>query len=206
MSQYNWFSQTQWGKKFHKWTFKYGTPVNWNAFQVTTSCSWLRECQECAKLSSRQRVATLKNLTYKIYLDLFNTFLVTTWFLMSSLLFYNVKINKNPGMSRCPQTFDWYCMCCSTARSTLLKGVDADDPPWRTWCHNQSSSELNIFSQEPQTERKRERETGTRDTNLLPVYRYCGYCSSPPPSLSRHRCHRPLMEMCAWKHRGLPKS
>uniref|UniRef100_A0A4W5MU75 P2X purinoceptor n=1 Tax=Hucho hucho TaxID=62062 RepID=A0A4W5MU75_9TELE len=36
------------------------------------------ECQECAKLSSRQRVATLKNLKYKIYIDLFNTFLVTT--------------------------------------------------------------------------------------------------------------------------------
>ena len=37
----------------------------------------LRECQECAKLS-RQRVATLKNLKSQIYLDLFNTFLVTT--------------------------------------------------------------------------------------------------------------------------------
>ena len=33
--------------------------------------------------------------------------------LMSSLLFYNVKnsINKeNPGMSRCVQTFEWYCL------------------------------------------------------------------------------------------------
>ena len=28
--------------------------------------------QECAKLSSRQRAATLKNLKYKIYFDLFN--------------------------------------------------------------------------------------------------------------------------------------
>ena len=27
-----------------------------------SSWNWLRECQECAKLSSRQRVATLKNL------------------------------------------------------------------------------------------------------------------------------------------------
>jgi hypothetical protein len=47
-------------------------------------------------------------------------FLVTTWFhvcyfivLMSSLLLYNVEninIKKNPWMSRCVQTFDWYCM------------------------------------------------------------------------------------------------
>ena len=29
---------------------------NWNSFQVTTSWSWLRKCQECEKLSSRQRV------------------------------------------------------------------------------------------------------------------------------------------------------
>ena len=29
--------------------------------------SWWRECQECAKLSSRQRVATLKNLKYKTH-------------------------------------------------------------------------------------------------------------------------------------------
>jgi hypothetical protein len=33
--------------------------------------------QECVKLSSMQRVATLKNLKYKIYVDLFNTFSVT---------------------------------------------------------------------------------------------------------------------------------
>jgi hypothetical protein len=38
---------------------------------------WMRECQEFAKLS-RKIVATLKNLKYKIYFDLFNTFLVTT--------------------------------------------------------------------------------------------------------------------------------
>jgi hypothetical protein len=33
---------------------------------------------------------------------------------MSSLLFYNVenskKRKKNPGMGRCVQTFDWYCI------------------------------------------------------------------------------------------------
>jgi hypothetical protein len=57
------------------------------------------ENDSSAKLSSRQRLATLKNLKYKIYLDLFKTFLVTTWFLMcylmSSLLFYNVENRKN---------------------------------------------------------------------------------------------------------------
>jgi transposase len=37
-----------------------------------------RECQECAKLSSRQRVATLKNLKYKKDFDIFKTLLVTT--------------------------------------------------------------------------------------------------------------------------------
>ena len=60
-----------------------------------------REYTECAKLSSRQRVATLKNLKYKIYFDLFNTFLFTKCFhlcyfivLMYSLLFYNVENSK----------------------------------------------------------------------------------------------------------------
>ena len=60
------------------------------------------ENAKCAKLSSRQMVATLKNLKYKIHFDLFSTFSVTTWFymcyfivLMSSLLFYDVEISKN---------------------------------------------------------------------------------------------------------------
>ena len=48
-----------------------------------------RECQECGKLSSRQRVATLKNLKYiLIYMCYFMV-------LMSSLLFYNVENSKN---------------------------------------------------------------------------------------------------------------
>jgi hypothetical protein len=82
-------------KQIQQINFLQGTPVNWNAFQVTTG--W-----ENAKLSSRQRVATLKNLKSKIYFDLFNTFLVITWFhmryfivLMSSLLFYNVEYIQN---------------------------------------------------------------------------------------------------------------
>ena len=46
----------------------------------------------------RQSVTTLKNLKYKIYFDLFDTFLVTTVHdfivLMSSLLLYNVENSK----------------------------------------------------------------------------------------------------------------
>ena len=39
-----------------------GTPINLNAFQGITTWNWLRECQECAKLLSRQRVGTMKNI------------------------------------------------------------------------------------------------------------------------------------------------
>ena len=58
----------------------------------------------------------LKNLKYKIYFDLFNTFLATTWFHM---LFHSfdiftlilqcknkiVQIKKTPWMSRCSKNF-----------------------------------------------------------------------------------------------------
>ena len=50
---------------------------------------FLHEAGWDAKLSSWQRVATLKNLKSKIYFDLFNTFLVTTWF---NLLFHNFDV------------------------------------------------------------------------------------------------------------------
>ena len=85
---------------------------------MTTSWSWLRECQECAKLSSRQKVATLKNLKYILICwtlfwllhDSVCYFIV----LMSSLLFCNVenskKIKKNSGM-RCPNFWLVLCMC-----------------------------------------------------------------------------------------------
>ena len=63
------------------------------------------ENAKSAKLSSRQRVTTLKNLKYKIYFDL-TLFLITTWV---SLFFYNVK-NKEKPLSRCVQTFHWYCI------------------------------------------------------------------------------------------------
>ena len=70
--------------------------------QTHSRRSWLREYQVCAKMSSRQREATLKNLKYKIHFDLFNTYLVTTCFhmcyfivSMSSVLFYNVENSKN---------------------------------------------------------------------------------------------------------------
>jgi hypothetical protein len=62
----------------------------------------LRECQACVKLSSSQRVAIWRISKNEIYFDLFNTFLVTTWFhmcyfivLMSSLIFYNVENSTN---------------------------------------------------------------------------------------------------------------
>ena len=87
-----WVGPQSEGKAANKCSAYVGTPSR--LLEKHSRWSWLRECQECAKLSSRQRVATLKNLKYKIYFDLFNTFLVTTWFhmcyfivLMSSLLF-----------------------------------------------------------------------------------------------------------------------
>ena len=45
-------------------------------FQVTTSWSWLRECQECVSRHQSKKVATLKNLKSKTYSGLFNTFFV----------------------------------------------------------------------------------------------------------------------------------
>jgi hypothetical protein len=61
--------------------------------------SRLRECQEWAKLSSRQRVATFKNLKYiLICLTLFwliHDCMCYFIILMSSLLFYNVENTKN---------------------------------------------------------------------------------------------------------------
>ena len=65
-----------------------------------------------------RRGATVKNLKYKLYFNLLTLFKLLhdsiCYFIvvMSSLLFYNVeivKIKKNPSMTRCVQTFDWYC-------------------------------------------------------------------------------------------------
>jgi hypothetical protein len=61
-----------WDELDNKCSAYVGTPSR--LLEKHTRWSWLRECNECAKLSSRQRVATLKNLTYKIYFDLINTF------------------------------------------------------------------------------------------------------------------------------------
>ena len=104
-----WVGPQSEGKAANKCSAYMGTPSR--LLEKHSRGSWLRYCQECAKVSSRQRVATLKNL--------FNTFLVPTCFhmcyfivLMSSLLFYNVensKMKKNHWMSRCVRTFDWYC-------------------------------------------------------------------------------------------------
>ena len=101
---------TDWLKRIKKErAFEQGSPVNWNAFQVTTSWSWLRECQECAKLSSRKRVANWRISNIKYILICLTLFLVTTWFrvcyfivLMSSLLLYNVENSK-----KLRETFEW---------------------------------------------------------------------------------------------------
>ena len=90
-----------------------------------TSWSWLRECQVCAKLSSKAKDG-ISNIKYILIC------LTILWLLhdsmcyfivMSSLLFYKckkiVKIKKNPWMSRCVQTFDWYCIIVN-ATPTLL--------------------------------------------------------------------------------------
>ena len=88
-TQLGWVGLQSDGKAANKFSAYVGTPSRW--LQKHSRWSWLRECQECAKWSSRQRMATLKNLKYNLTL-----FLVTTWFhmcyfivLMSSLLFYS---------------------------------------------------------------------------------------------------------------------
>ena len=69
----------------------------------------------------------LRNLKYKISFDLFNTFLVTTWFhmcyffvLMSSLLFYNVESSKNKEKHL---HLEWHCGLrhCITVLSVPLE-------------------------------------------------------------------------------------
>ena len=85
--------------KEYKCSAYVGTPSR--LLEKHSRWSWLTECQKCAKLSSRQNMAIWR-LKYKIYFDLLNTFLFTTWFhmcyfivLMSALLFYNVENSKN---------------------------------------------------------------------------------------------------------------
>jgi hypothetical protein len=68
----------------------------------------------------KARVATLKNLKYKIYLHLFNTFF--GYYMIPYVSFHsfdvctiiiNVENSTNkekPLIERCVQTFDWYCM------------------------------------------------------------------------------------------------
>ena len=52
-------------KPFPLWWKKQPTSAQ-HMWELIQDCwkSWLRKCQECAKLSSRQRVATLKTLKY----------------------------------------------------------------------------------------------------------------------------------------------
>ena len=89
-----------------------------NAFQVKLVERMLSVCKAVIKAKGGYFE---ESQIWNIYFDLFNTFLVTTWFhmcyfivLRSSLLFYNVeivKIKKNPWMSRCYKTFDG-SVCC----------------------------------------------------------------------------------------------
>ena len=64
-----WVGPQSEGKAANKCSACVETPLR--LLEKHSRWSWLRECQECAKLSSRQRVATLKNLMDKIYFDLF---------------------------------------------------------------------------------------------------------------------------------------
>ena len=71
----------------------------WKAFQVKLVEIMSRVCKAVIKAKG----GYLKNLKYKMHFDLFNTFLVTTWFhmcyflvLMSLLLFYNVENKDKP--------------------------------------------------------------------------------------------------------------
>jgi hypothetical protein len=58
-------------------------------------------------------MASLKNIIYILICLTFFGLLhdsMCYFIVVMSLLFYNVvKIKKNPWMSRCVQTFDWYC-------------------------------------------------------------------------------------------------
>ena len=58
------------GKAANKCSAYVGTPPR--LLEKHSRWWWLSECQACAKVSSRQRVATLNNLKYEIYFDLFN--------------------------------------------------------------------------------------------------------------------------------------
>ena len=90
-----WFGPQNEGKAANKCSAYVGTPSR--LLEKHTRWSWLRECQECAKLSSRQRVATLKNLKYTLICLLFcllDDSMCYFIVLMSSLLFNKVEHSK----------------------------------------------------------------------------------------------------------------
>ena len=94
-----WFGMSrtaEWKKSSHP--AYVGTPSR--LLENHSRWNWLRECQECAMLSSRQRMAILKSLKF-IFVCVTLVF-VTTWFhmcyfivLIPSLLFYNLENSKN---------------------------------------------------------------------------------------------------------------
>ena len=123
--------------------FQQGTPVNWNAFQVTTLWIWLRQCQECAKLSSRPiwRIANIKYILICLTLfwllhDSMGYFIV----LVSSLIFHNLenskKLEKLLNEKVCPNF--WlvlYITVFYIGWSSTLVPVNFPSP-WRKTMHN----------------------------------------------------------------------
>ena len=75
-----------------------------NPFQVTTSWSSRRECQDCAKQQSKQRVAALRNLKYETCLELYHTFLFTTELHMCSFMFWCLQWDSSYSNIR----FEWF--------------------------------------------------------------------------------------------------
>jgi hypothetical protein len=78
-----WVEPQSEGKAANKCSAYVGSPSR--LLEKHSRWSWLRECQECAKLSS----SYLKNLKYKIYVDLFNTF---GYYMIPYVLFDSVDV------------------------------------------------------------------------------------------------------------------
>ena len=96
-----WFGMSrtaEWRKSSQQVLSICGNSSCWKAFQVKL----VERTPIVCKAVIKAKGGYLKNLKNKIYLVLFKTFLVTTWFymcyfivLMLSLLFYNVENSKN---------------------------------------------------------------------------------------------------------------
>ena len=86
------------GKAINKCSAYVGTPSR--LLEKHSRWSWLRECQGCAKLSSRQRVASLKNPRIDLILFWLLHDSMYYFIVIISLLFYNVEIyNKEKPLN-----------------------------------------------------------------------------------------------------------